>query len=99
LAPGCGKASRTSPSPSTFASASSEIKAAWDKATAAAGAKDYAVAILTFRHLATRPELTPEQRAEVNAAWTGANAEMLKAVENGDPKATAALEEIRKKWN
>lgn len=97
---GCGKGKGSDPAQlaKLFQSADPQTKADWDKASAAAETNDFVTAILTLKKLQEQPGLTPEQRTAVNDSMTAANDQLSAAVQKGDPNATKALEEIRRRW-
>ncbi|HEY9175627.1 MAG TPA: hypothetical protein VI136_25390 [Verrucomicrobiae bacterium] len=94
LAIGCGKSAGSGAK--AFNSANAEIKAIWDKGMAAATAKDYATALLTFRQLSARTDLTPDQVKAVEQTATAVNDQMYEAANKGDAEALKAIEVMRK---
>jgi predicted small lipoprotein YifL len=98
--PGCGKKGvpKIASNTKAFETASSEIKADWEKAITAAASHDYATAILTCRKLQLQKELTPEQRTAVTDTITAENNQLLDGLRKGDPNAIQANEEVRKGW-
>ncbi|MGA2865402.1 MAG: hypothetical protein ABSF95_13085 [Verrucomicrobiota bacterium] len=79
-----------------FQAAAPEIKAAWDRALAAAQSNDYAAAYLTLRQLRAQSDLTPGQLEAINAQSTLVNDRMAAAAQKGDTNALQAIQEIRK---
>ncbi len=79
-----------------FANASPELKAAWQKASDAAKANDYAGALVLLQDLKNRQGLTPEQQQAVDKTATAVSDKMYEAAGNGDPKAKQALDDMRK---
>lgn len=79
-----------------FDSASPEIKTLWEKAQTAAKAKDYAGALLMFRQLSARTDLTPDQTKAVEVSSTAVSDQMYEAANKGDAEATKAIETMRK---
>ena len=99
---GCGKTAaipKTATATKAFESASPELKADWDKVTAAVKTNDYATTILTCRKLQAQGGLTPEQLKAVNDTMTAVNNQLSDAVDKGDQNAINALEEVRKGWS
>jgi len=94
-AAGCSKSTNALKS-NVFDSAGPEIKAKWEKATAAAATNDYATAVIAMNEIAAQTNLTTEQRTVLNDALSGENDRMFAAAQKGDPQAKAALDEIRK---
>ena len=78
-----------------FASASPEVRAAWDIAIAADKTNGYAAAYLTSLQLTTAPELTPEQRQAASDLCGAVYKRMVAAAEKNDPGAKQALDEVR----
>jgi hypothetical protein len=99
---GCGQSKAKTPDPEQQAkimqTAGPEVQADWQLAVAAAGTNDFATAILTLRKLQSRANLTPEQQAVVAARMGSLNEQLAAAVQKGDPEATKALEEVRRRW-
>jgi outer membrane murein-binding lipoprotein Lpp len=98
---GCGNKAtvpKAATSTQDFAPASPELKADWDKVTAAVKSNDYATAILTCRKLQAQVELTAEQRKVVNDTLTAVSNQLVDAAAKGDQNAINALEEVHKGW-
>ncbi len=79
-----------------FQSAKPEIKVAWDSIAAAVKANEYATALLGCRKLRAEPGITPEQIQAVDKTSAAVNEQMYKAFNDGDAKAKASIEEMRK---
>ncbi len=94
LVAGCGKGGGANAK--AFDSANPEVKTLWDKAQTAAKAKDYASALLTFRQLSARADLTPDQIKAMEVASTAVSDQMYEAANKGDAEATKAIETMRK---
>ena len=96
---GCGKPVKSAADNSkAFDSASADIKADWEKITAAAAAKDYATAILTCKKLQMQTALTEEQRSAVVATMTAEGNQMSAEAQKGDANALKAVQDIRQRW-
>jgi hypothetical protein len=93
LVAGCGK--KSGGDAKAFDSASTEIKAAWDKGLAAAKAKDYVAAISALQQLKTQTGLTPDQLKAVEEEATAISDEMYAAANKGDAKAKDAINKLR----
>ena len=93
LMTGCGK--KVGGNAAAFASASPEIKAAWDKGLAEAKAKDYAAAMTTLRVLHNKPGLTADQVKALEETTTVVSDEMYAAANKGDAKAVEAIKTLR----
>jgi hypothetical protein len=81
--------------PTSFDSASAEIKTQWDAIQAAAATNGYAAAITGCRTLLKNQSLTPDQRSTVNAAQTTVQQKLFEAAKKGDPAAAADLDALR----
>lgn len=97
---GCSKSAAPDPGQpaNAFQSATIQNQADWGLALEAAKTNDFVVAMLTLRKLQGQADLTPEQRAAVSGKMTEVNDQLAAAVQKGDPNATKAMEEIRRRW-
>jgi hypothetical protein len=95
FATGCGK--KVGEGAKAFASASPEIKTAWDKGLAEAKAKDYAAAITTLQDLYRKPGLTADQTKSLEETMTAISDEMYAASNKGDAKAAEAIKVLRQR--
>jgi hypothetical protein len=95
---GCGKStsSVSSSGAKLFQTADADSKAKWEKGMELAKADDYVGAILTLRSLYVQPNLSPEQKKAIEDAQKVVSDKMYQASNKGDPKAKAAIEELRK---
>ena len=90
---GCGK--QAAPSSQIFNQAAPEIKAAWEKASAADKANDYVTAVTGYRNLALqRDKLTHEQLVTVNDALLAINQRLSEAYNQGEPAAKQAYSKL-----
>jgi hypothetical protein len=93
VAAGCKRSGSTRTGPELFASASPELKAAWEYALAADRTNGYAAAWGTLLWMRHPTKLTPEQLQAINALMDSVTKRVAQAKAKGDPQ---ALEESRK---
>jgi hypothetical protein len=94
---GCGKSANTAASKGSkaFDSASPQIKAEWDNASAAAKSHDYATALAGLSQMATDTNLTAKQLQAVRDTAHAVSDEMYAALNKGDENAKKAIEDLR----
>ena len=78
-----------------FQSAPADIKAAWEAASNASKARDYATAITAFRTLCANKDLSEEQRKAAQETAKAVNDEMYEAANKGDPAGTKGIQDLR----
>lgn len=86
---------KAAPTGEVFASASTELKTAWNGADAAMKTNGYAAAILQLQMLRANPTLTPEQQQAVDAKSTAISDQMYAAANKDDPAAKQALLDLK----
>ena len=92
----CNKS--VSSSGSALQTASPEIKKGWDVAMAAMKTNGYAVAILELQKTRQLPGVSPTQGKAIDDASTKISEQMYAAANKDDPKAKAAIEDLRNAW-
>jgi len=83
---------------SALQSASPEVKKGWDTAMAAMKTNGYAAAILELQKARALPGVTAEQGKVIDASSTKISDQMYAAANKDDPKAKAAIEDLRNAW-
>lgn len=76
---------------SAFASATPELKQAWDAAARADQANDYVAAVLGYKQLLRQPQLKPEQFQAVEDAAGKLYQRLVAAAQAGDAPARQAI--------
>jgi hypothetical protein len=79
-------------------SASPEVKKGWDTALAAMKTNGYAVAIIELQKIKDLPGVTPQQVKVIETSSTKISNDMYAAANKDDPKAKAAIEDLRNAW-
>ena len=92
----CNKS--VSSSGSALQTASPEVKKGWDVAMAAMTTNGYAVAITELQRIRQLPGVSATQGKAIDAASTKISDQMYAAANKDDPKAKAAIEELRSAW-
>ena len=83
---------------SALQSASPEVKKGWDAAMAAMNTNGYAVAITELQKIRQLPGVTAAQGKAIDDASTKISDQMYAAANKDDPKAKAAIEDLRNAW-
>ncbi len=95
---GCGRGTKAPPASAAdvaaFDQAKPELKQTWQDALAADKKNDYATAHKLLTSLQTQ-ELSTDQREAVKKVFANLSERLRAALENGDPAAQKALQEIR----
>ena len=78
--------------------ASPEVKKGWDAAMAAMNTNGYAVAIMELQRIRQLPGVSATQGKAIDDASTKISDQMYAAANKDDPKAKAAIEELRNAW-
>jgi len=92
----CNKS--VSSSGSALQTASPEVKKGWDVAMTAMKTNGYAVAITELQKIRQLPGVSATQGKAIDEASTKISEQMYAAANKDDPKAKAALEELRSAW-
>ena len=92
----CNKS--VSSSGSALQTASPEVKNGWDVAMAAMTTNAYAVAITELQKIRQLPGVSATQGKAIDEASTKISDQMYAAANKDDPKANAAIEELRSSW-
>jgi hypothetical protein len=93
---GCNKS--VSSGGSALQSASPEVKKGWDVAMAAMATNGYAVAIMELQKVRQLPGVSAAQGKAIDEASTKISDQMYAAANKDDPKAKAAIEDLRNSW-
>lgn len=83
---------------SALQTASPEVKKGWDMAMAAMNTNGYAVAIMELQRIRQLPGVSATQGKAIDEASTKISDQMYAAANNDDPKAKAAIEDLRNSW-
>ncbi len=92
----CNKS--VSSSGSALQTASPEVKKGWDVAMAAMKTNGYAVAIMELQKTRQLPAVSATQGKAIDDASTKISEQMYAAANKDDPKAKAAIEDLRSAW-
>jgi hypothetical protein len=83
---------------SALQSAPPEVKKGWDAAMAAMNTNGYAVAIMELQKIRQLPGVSAVQGKAIDQASTKISDQMYAAANKEDPKAKAAIEDLRNAW-
>lgn len=92
----CNKS--VSSSGSALQTASPEVKKGWGAAMAAMTTNGYAVAIMELQKIRQLPGVSATQGKAIDEASTKISDQMYAAANKDDPKAKAAIEDLRNNW-
>ena len=93
---GCNKS--VSSGGSALQTAPPEVKKGWDTAMAAMNTNGYAVAIMELQRIKQLPGVSAAQSKAIDEASTKISDQMYAAANKDDPKAKAAIEDLRNNW-
>jgi hypothetical protein len=83
---------------SALQTASPDVKKGWDTAMAAMNTNGFAVAIIELQKIRQLPGVSAAQGKAIDDASTKISDQMYAAANKDDPKAKAAIEDLRNAW-
>jgi hypothetical protein len=98
VAAGIGCSKSVSSIGSALQTAPPEVKKGWDLAMAAMNTNGYAVAIIELKKIRQLPGVSAVQGKAIDEASTKISDQMYAAANKDDPKAKAAIEDLRNAW-